>query len=217
VRLGEGAPSDLSRDGKWALAVVPTSPQQLVIYPTGAGEPRRLEQGGLVSYETAQFFPDGRRVLACGHETGRAVRCYAQEIAGGKPRPVTPEGTSQGFPSPDGRQLLVRSSAGALLLYPMGGEGGQPRPVPGTRPEDQVIRWSSDGRSVLVYGTSDVPARIERLDLSSGRRELLRTIGPADLTGVLQIGTPALTEDGKTYAYSCRRMISHLFLVDGAK
>ena len=59
VRLGEGAAQDLSPDGKWALAVVPSSPQQLVLYPTGAGEKRRLEPGGLVSYDAAQFFPDG--------------------------------------------------------------------------------------------------------------------------------------------------------------
>lgn len=83
VRLGEGTASDLSRDGKWALAVVPTSPQQLILYPTGAGQPRRLESGGIISYETARFFPDGRRVLVCGHETGHAVRCYVQEISGG--------------------------------------------------------------------------------------------------------------------------------------
>jgi hypothetical protein len=59
--------------------------------------------------------------------------------------------------------------------------------------------------------------RIERLDLSTGRREPERTLGPTDLTGVLQIGTFAMSDDGKSYAYSCRRMVSHLFLVEGAR
>ena len=63
VRLGEGYAANVSRDGNWALAVVPTSPQQLVVYPTGAGETRRLERAGLVSYESARFFPDGQRFL----------------------------------------------------------------------------------------------------------------------------------------------------------
>src|SRR5450830_484299 len=190
VRLGEGYALDLSRDGKWALANMQGSPQQLVLYPTGAGEPRRLERGGLVSYESAQFFPDARRILACGHEDGKGVRCYVQDIADGKPRPVTPEGRSQGFVSPDGRQILVKVSGGALVLYPA--DGGEPRPVAGAAPDDSVIRWSADGRSLLVYRSGEVPARVETLELSTGRREKLRTLGPTDLTGVLQIGTFAL-------------------------
>jgi Tol biopolymer transport system component len=215
VRLGEGFASDLSRDGKWAVANVPTTPQQLVLYPTGAGEPRKLEQGGIVSYDSAQFFRDGRKILVCGHEAGHGVRCYVQEIAGGKPRPVTPEGTRNGFISPDGKVILVKSSGGGLLLYPV--EGGEAKPVAGATSDDSVVRWSADGRSLLVYRVWDVPVRIERLDLSTGRREPERTLGPTDLTGVLQIGTFAMSDDGKSYAYSCRRMVSHLFLVEGAR
>jgi hypothetical protein len=94
VRLGEGTALDITRDGKSVLSVVPTTPAQLVIYPTGAGQPRKLERGGLLSYEKAVFFPDGKRVLACGHEAGHGVRCYVQDIEGGKPRAITPEGTT---------------------------------------------------------------------------------------------------------------------------
>ncbi len=215
VRLGEGAALDLSRDGKWALAAVPTTPPQLLLYPTGAGEPRKLDRGGLVSYESGQFFPDARRVLACGHEEGKGVRCYVQDVSGGKPRPVTPEGTSQGFVSPDGRQILVTASGGSLVLYPV--DGGEARPVPGATPGDAVIRWSADGRSLLVSRSGEVPARIERLDVATGKREPLRTVGPTDLTGVLSIGPFAFTDDLKSYAYACRRTSSHLFLVEGAR
>jgi hypothetical protein len=215
VRLGEGSAADLSRDGKWALAVVPTTPQQLVLYPTGAGEPRPLERGGLVSYESAQFFPDAKRVLACGHEEGKGVRCYVQDVTGGKPRPVTPEGTSLGFVSPDGRQLLVQDAGGALLLLPV--DGGDTRPVAGTNPDDSVIGWAPDSRFVLVASGHVVPARIERLDVTTGKREPVRTLGPAVLTGVLQVGPFAFSDDGKSYAYACRRMSSHLFLVEGAR
>jgi Tol biopolymer transport system component len=215
VRLGEGAANDLSPDGKWALGVVPTTPQQLVLYPSGAGQPKRFERGGLVSYETARFFPDQRRVVACGHEEGHAVRCYVQDIAGGNPRPVTPEGTTDGRVSPDGRWILVQTSTGGLWLYPA--DGGQGKAVPSTTSEDAVVRWSADGRSVLVFGTSQVPARLERLELESGKREFMRTIGPADLTGVLDIQNLNATEDVGAYAYTCRRTLSHLFLVDGAR
>jgi Tol biopolymer transport system component len=215
VRLGEGTAQDLSPDGKWALAVVPSSPHQLVLYPTGAGEKRRLESGGLVSYDTAQFFPDGQRLLVCGAETGRAVRCYIQDIAGGKPRPLTPDGMSQGFVSPDGASILVRSGGGALLLFPSA--GGEPRSVPGTTPEDRVLRWGTDGRSLVLYSGSQVPVRSERLDLATGRREPLRTFGNPETAGALRIGTFALNNDGKSYAYSYGYQLSHLFVVEGAR
>jgi Tol biopolymer transport system component len=215
VRLGEGTPADLSPDGKWALAIVPTSPQQLVLYPTGAGESRRLERGGIESYESAMFFPDGRLALVCGHEPGHAPRCYVQEITGGKPRAVTPEGTTKGILSPDARQILVRASGGGLVLYPTG--GGDGRPVPGTTLEDVAIRWSRDGGSIFVCRGSDVPLRIERLAVPSGRRDPLRTVGPADLSGVTSISSPFLADDGKSYAYTFSRTISHLFLVEGAR
>jgi Tol biopolymer transport system component/predicted Ser/Thr protein kinase len=215
VRLGEGFAYDLSRDGKWALATVPTKPAQLVLYPTGAGEPRRLERFGLDSYDFGQFFPDGKQVLLSAQQEGHGARCWIQDIAGGAPRPVTPEGVSVGFVSPDGRLIVAQSSKGELLLYPA--EGGESRPVPGAEPNDTVVRWNPDGRSILVYKTWEVPARLQRIDLTSGKRELLRPIGPTDLTGVLQIGTFAMSDDGKSYAYSCRRMVSHLFLVEGAR
>ncbi len=167
VRLGEGAPQDLSPDGKWALGVLPASPQRLVLYPTGAGEKRLLESGGLVSYETARFFPDGRRLLVCGAETGRAVRCYVQEIAGGKPRPVTPEGTSLGFVSPDGGSILVRGSTGPLEIYPSSGGAAEGRsrddqrgrrpPVGRRRPLDHPLPRHSDSRARRAARHRDGP------------------------------------------------------------
>jgi Tol biopolymer transport system component len=215
VRLGEGAAADLSPDGKWALAVVPASPHQLVLYPTGAGEKRRIESGGLVSYETALFFPDGRRLLVCGAETGRAVRCYVQEIAGGKPRPVTLEGTSKGFISHDGGSILVRGSTGNLEIYPS--NGGVPKTVPGTSPEDVALRWGADGRSIILFRGTQIPVRGERLDIATGRREPLRTFGGPETAGALRIGTFALTDDGRSHAYSYGYQLSHLFLVEGAR
>ncbi len=216
VRLGEGAALDITRDGMLVLSTVPTDPAQLVVYPTGAGQPRKLERGGLVSYETAVFFPDGKRILACGHEAGHGVRCYVQDIDGGKPRPITPEGTTDGYVSPDGRTLLVRESSGGLKLY--SADGGSPRPVPGATADDAVVGWSADGKSLIVVSLwSDVPLKVEKLDLATGRRELYKTLGPADLTGAVQISPIAVSDDGKSYAMTVRRMASHLFLVQGAR
>jgi serine/threonine protein kinase/Tol biopolymer transport system component len=215
VRLGDGNAEDLSRDGAWALSIVPSSPMQLVVYPTGAGEKRVLERGKIESYESAQFFPDGKRVLFCGNEPGRATRCYVQAVAGGPPQAVTPEGTSAGLVSPSGDKVLVQNTEGQYLIYPLGGEA--PRPVPWLTTSDVVIRWSLDGSSVLVYQAAHAPTRVERVDLSTGRRSLIKVIGPTDLTGVVDIWAVSVSDHEKAYAYSFVRILSRLAVVQGVK
>jgi Tol biopolymer transport system component len=214
VRLGEGEPCGLSPDGKWALAIVFTPPQ-LVIYPTGPGEARRLPRGDLETYQSADWFPDGKSVLVCGNEAGKNSRCYAQGVSGGLPRPVTPEATTNGTVSPDGLQILYSKPGGTWLIQPV--VGGTAQALPGLTPDDQVIRWSIDGSSVYVYRPAIVPFRLERLDLASGRRVPVREVTPADRTGVLYIQGAALTDNTKSYAYGYQRMTSQLFVVEGAR
>jgi Tol biopolymer transport system component len=213
VRLGDGTAEDITSDGKFALAVIPSNPDRLVVYPTGAGQTRTVPSGGIVTYETAQFFPDGRRILLCGHESGRGVRCYVQGLEDPAPRPVTAEGTSEGFVSPDGRRIVVRSARG---LEVMSAEGGEGRVIPDAG-ELSVIRWSPDGKSVLAGYAWEVPESLWRVEVTTGRRELFRTFAPPDLTGAVAISQIAIADDLKVYGYGIRRMHSHLFLVDGAR
>jgi Tol biopolymer transport system component len=210
VRLGEGWPADLSADGKWVLAVVQSRPPQLVIYPTGAGATRRLERGDLESYETAQWFRDGRSVLICGNEPGKGMRFYVQETSGGAPRPVTPEGTRDGWPSPDGTLVLARGSEGKYFLFPIA--GGEPRPVPGLAEADLVAHWSADGRSVLAYRRAEIPTRLERVFLDTGQRKLFKELAPTDRAGLLSLRGVFVTDDLRSYAYTAYYQVSSLFV-----
>ncbi|HKB72530.1 MAG TPA: protein kinase [Thermoanaerobaculia bacterium] len=214
VRLGEGFPCGLSPDEKWALAIV-YSPPQLVMYPTGPGETRRLPRGRLETYQSASWFADGKKILACGNEPGRGSRCYSQDVSDGSLRPVTPEGASNGSVSPDGTQVLYSNQDGAWLVQPM--EGGTGKPLPEIAPDESVIRWSPDSRSLYVFHPATLPFRFERLDLASGRRELIREVAPADRTGLLEGGVASITEDTRSYAYDYSRMTSQLFVVSGAR
>ena len=104
VPLGEGMAGDFSPDGKWAITTVAYT--QLELLPTGAGTIRRLERDGIQQYRhMIHWMPDGKQVLFSGNEAGHAVRCYVQNIDGGKPRPVTPEGVSMCQVSPDGKLI----------------------------------------------------------------------------------------------------------------
>jgi hypothetical protein len=213
VRLGDGNAQGISPDGRWALSMVPGSPMRLTLYPTGAGEPRSLENGHIQNYDSARFFADGKRVLACGSEAGQASRCYVQELAGGAPRPATPPGTTEGLVSPDGNSIIARDADGKFSIYSM--TGGTQRPVNGLTPDDAVIRWNSEGRSLLVYRRAQVPARIERLDLSTGKRVLVKEITPASKAGVLNIRYIAFSEDERSYAYTFDRVLCRLASVTG--
>ena len=69
--LEEGLADDISPDGKEILATI-ESGHTLVVVPRGTGNPRRLPKlEGFDVYRGAKWFPDGRRVLFTGSETGK--------------------------------------------------------------------------------------------------------------------------------------------------
>jgi hypothetical protein len=215
VRLGEGYPADLSPDGRWVLALIQSTPQQLMLYPTGPGQARRLDHGEFESFSGARFFPDGQGLLVCGNEPGHAPRCYVRPVGEGPLHPVTPEGTDYGFVSPDGRTVVAHLTSGGFQLYPV--DGGAPRVIPSLAASDQVVGWSQDGQAVWVCNPNEIPMRVERVDVATGRRSLLEVIAPPDRSGLLFFGSLSLAQDPRVYAYQTREYVSHLFTVEGMR
>jgi eukaryotic-like serine/threonine-protein kinase len=216
VCLGPGLAMQLSPDRKWALAVVLSSPDRVVLYPTGAGEAQTLESAGVPNVSQARWFPEGKSILLCGHEPDHGERCYEEEIDGKKLRAITPEGTANGFPSPDGKLVISSAGPGKWLLYPRRG-GDPPRPLPGIQPDDTVMGWSADGGAVLVIDPLRMPAPVERIEVASGRRIPLLQLTPPDPIGALGVWSVAVSAGGSSYAYSALVQRSSLFLVEGAK
>jgi len=218
VRLGDGRGEDISPDGKWVLTLVPTSPPQLSLLPTGAGEPRMLSRNS-IDYQRAWWFPDGKRILVAGNQPGHSTRLYVRDLEGGKLQPVTPEkvevSVAQDILSPDGKWIAVSEVGQNARLYPV--DGGESRPISGIAEGDVPIQWTADGRSLYVRRWDELPARVFRLDLETGRRELWKQIMPADHTGVVQIRGGLPTPDGRAYAYSYLRILSELYEVEGLK
>ena len=210
-----GLDGDLSPEGHWVVAIVPTSPDKLMLYPTGAGQPQRLESGAIRDYSSARWFPDGKSVLVCGTDEKQVSRCYVQSVAGGAPRPVTPAGTRGGLLSPDGNLVLVQGARKEYLVLAL--VGGDPRPVASLAPDDAVARWTADGKGFLVYRPSEIPVRLERVDLASGRRDVVRRFSPGDLTGIVRIEQLLFADDENTYVYSATQRRSDLFLIEGVR
>lgn len=215
VRLGEGNAGGISPDKSWVLGLVPTTPAQLWLYPTGPGESRRLDHGELAAIVTADFFPDGVNLLVCGNEPAHATRCYVRPVADGPLRPITPEGvTRNAVISPDGRTVLARSLDGDFI-YSL--DGSDPRPFPFLDEDEVVVRWSPDGRSIWTSRENQFPLRAERLDPITGERQPLLSIEPATRAGVLRLRDLALADDPRTYAYVVSHYVSRVFVVTGMR
>jgi len=212
VPLGEGMAGDFSPDGKWAITSV--SYTQLELLPTGAGTIRRIERYGIQQYRhVIHWMPDGKQILFAGNEAGRAVRCYIQNIDGGKPRPVTPEGVSMCQASADGK-LISGMDATAMKLYPL--DGGPPRPIAGLQ-AGEVFDWTSDPRFAFVYQTKVAPVKIYRLNIQNGQRQLFKEIYPSDETGLSDMLHLLVSAGGRAYVYGYSRLLSELYLVNGLK
>jgi Tol biopolymer transport system component len=219
VRLGEGNALAISPDGRWALAMMPVAGSPFILLPTGTGEHRELAASGISPEQASAWFPDSRRFLFAGSEAGHGLRLFVQELDGGKPRPIGPEGVTAALPgfaiSPDGKTVAAVGHDHKGILVPV--DGGAVQPLPGLAEGEFPLRFSPDGRSVYVWKRGDMPARVTRVEVESGRRELWKDLLPADPAGVERISNVLVTPDGKGYAYCYARLLSDLFVVEGLK
>ncbi len=213
VRLGDGEGLALSPDGKWALATSSSRPE-LLLYPTGAGQPRKLSVSGFERFQSARWLPDGNRIFFNANVRGRVTQCFVLDLAGGVPRPIGPEGGLCRASSPDGRLLVVSDPDQDILLLPSDGANA-PRAVEGWTKGATVLQWSADGNSLFITNETEVPMSIRRFDLATGRTQLVKTLVPPESAGVQTIAAPIVTSDGRTYAYSYIRLGGDLYVAKG--
>ena len=217
--IGEGRGHALSPDGLWALSTAPTTPPRLVLLPTGPGSPRTLEFEGLTGGASGVFFPDGKRLLLVDSPPGQLPRVFVAPIEGTKPRPLGSPGHSLpicGNPiSPDGRLAVLIDNDKKSFLFPT--DGGAPAPIAGLAEGEFPIQWSADGRFLYTHRGGELPAKVWRLEISTGRKELVKELAPSDPAGVTSIDGVFVTPDGRSFAYYLRHNLSDLYVAAGLK
>jgi Tol biopolymer transport system component/predicted Ser/Thr protein kinase len=220
VDLGKGFGRALSPDGKWAL-VLPSSPSpNLVVMPTGAGTARTLPNDGLEPFVNLPgsgcgWLPDGKRIVFTASAVGHGPQLWVQDVSGGKPRAITAEETriplSASPVSPDG-QLVFASGAEVSALFPI--DGGPPRPIPGLKSGENLIRWSADGKSLYLV---DDDLKIWLLDVATGKRQLWKELHPPRTATADDFLSVLLTPNGQVYVQTYQRWLSDLYVVEGLR
>jgi len=213
IQLGYGNRPSLSPDGKWVACIHhELDRSSLMLLPTGPGESQFPKIEGM-HFDGLEWFPDNKRILFTGNETGHAIRTWIYDLGTNKAAPVTPEGTRGMRVSPDGKWFITVDPH-KLLITPV--DGGSSKTVIDLQPGESVVRWSGDGRYLFLQQRDAGSIKISRLEIASNRKEPWLVV-KAPEPGATFFGPLALSADGKACATTFQRDLANLFLVRGLK
>jgi hypothetical protein len=223
LRLGAGfGGARLSPDGKWVLAISPEAPSNPLLVPVGAGEVRKI---GTLGCDGAEWFPDGKRILCEVSTPAAKFRLFVLELPSGKASEILLAEDAAadldfcGPLSPDGAFLAGIGRGGDYWIVPIA--GGASRRIAGKAvgfdKGTSPVGWTADARQLFVHREGEVPDKIQRLDLGTGRIEPWKELTLEDPAGVVRIHPVRVTDDGRSWAYSYIRVLSNLYVVEGLK
>jgi serine/threonine protein kinase/dipeptidyl aminopeptidase/acylaminoacyl peptidase len=212
IQLGYGNRPALSPDGRWVACIHHEAERSsLMLLPTGPGESRFPKIEGM-HFDGVEWFPDNKRILFTGNETGHATRTWMYDLETNQSTPLTPEGSRGTRVSPDGKWFITVDPH-KLLLSPVG--AGDSKTIADLQGEG-VVRWSGDGRYLFLQQREPASIKISRLEVTTRRREPWLVVKVPE-PGAEFFGPLALSADGKACATTFQRDLANLFLVRGLK
>ena len=215
VRLGEGAPMAISPDRQWVLSNVPTDPVKLMLYPVGAGAAKRIDHGEFAAVTAGAFAANGTDFVVCGNEKASAPKCYAGSMNGPAFRAFTST-TGRTFAlSPDGAEVVIATTDSGYQRVAV--RDGRARTVAGVQPDEVVLRYSPDGRSLWVRNPNALPVQVTRVDVNTGARSPLIPPFALPQAGLNAVRYMTLADDPRAYAWVQRENTSYLFALSRAK
>jgi hypothetical protein len=219
AKLGEGQAFDFAPDMRSVLSLVYGPPSRILLLPTGTGQVKELPNPERLAILVVAWMPGGKHVVFLGSVGTGPQRGYIQRIDDGVIRPFTPAGvhvntaTFWRMPvSPDGSSVALVGADDRLYLFPT--KGGEAKPVPSVMPGEYAINWTSDGRGLFVTTGSELPRRVFRVDLATGRRVPWKEL-PTTQTAGIRLSQISMTPDGRTFLHSYARLLSNLYVGQG--
>ncbi len=149
--------------------------------------------------ESAQFSPDGKRIVFASNRSG-SWEIWVCDSDGSNARQLTFfEGPYANWPrwSPDGRQIAFTGTAEThYACYLVGAEGGRPRRLTAGASSDYLPSWSRDGKWIYFVSERTGAIQVWKMPAQGGQAVQVTKQG-----GHIALESP----DGKTlyYAKSC--------------
>jgi len=211
VLLGSGVAGGISPDNKWVTSILPRDTSKVLLLPTGIGDTKTITAPNF-HYRSGTWASDGHTLVVRASESDRPLRFWVQDIGGGSPRAVTPEGLDGLFVNVNHSDYVsARDMTGRVRLYPI--DGGEPKTVIWISDTDRVIGGSPSADILfLTPDTSAVPLQIFKLNIATGLRQRFVNVLPTDPTGVMGLFAPIFTADEKWYVYTQVRAMSVLYV-----
>jgi len=216
VPIGEGLGAALSPDGTLVLA---SNGEHFVVWPTGAGEMMTVVKGNLARVGDGAWLGDSKHIVFTGYSAANLARGYIQEIPGGTPRPITPDGVVLAGKATVRDEHSVLGRLGAeWMLFPI--EGGSGQPAASLSLQDIPLQWSHGGRYLYTVpaasGARQAAVGVSRVTMATGERIQWKTLEPSDPVGVEDMReTLTITPNAESYCYSYMRRLGDLFVVVG--
>jgi eukaryotic-like serine/threonine-protein kinase len=216
LRVTDGAPAVRLASGTWGtispdekFVVLRASEHEIGIVPIKAGQSRTISIGELVLEPHPRILSDGHTLLFGAVGDDGKDRLYVMDANDGKPPRLVSgpiEHLGWTVTSPDEKEVAVGDPTNGLQIFRL--DGSPARKIAGLDPDDEVYAWSTDARSLYTAKVGDVPLRVELFDLASGEKTLWKSLSAPDLGGAFWAGFPAISRDGRFWAYQVNRTIS---------
>jgi len=213
VRLGEGRPWSISPDKKWVAVTTGSFPPQLVLLPTGSGEPRRYPpMKDDIAYPT--FLGDGKKIIFIRTESN-SERMYLMVLDTGEVKPALPEGVSGIVVSPDGKHIVASGASDTVdKVYDLA--GGPPHAIKGLGEHETVRAWGNPPLPLYVDSREGSVRSLYRLDPVTGQRRFWHSWIRAHTTaGVWMNDDLRIATGAQAYGYSYYSTLSQLYVVEG--
>ncbi len=209
TRLAPGAAIEFSPDEKFVLG---ERGSDIILVPTGTGTVKTFKASDKTELTSYGFFPDNKHLLISSRTGTGLPEFYSMDLSGNKLRLPIEALEDRLLISPDGDSMLIMSGDEAYQIYSL--SNGKSVPFNGIESGELPIRWSRDAKSIFVRTLFSIPAKVYKVEVSSGKRSLFKEITVSDPAGFVAFTSIIISDDEQAYAYSYRRGLGALFLIE---
>ena len=194
VKIADGGyGSDISDDGKYVLVVLPGASRVQVI-PVGPGTPQALS---FQSFQigSANWFPDNQHILLFANPVGQPLGLYMTDRNGAPPKMLVKQFSGWADIMPNGQDLLMLVD-GTFVRRSL--KDGSDTKLRALLPGEVPVDWAAEPNYFFTQISSPTEVRIDKIDLTSDRRETWQLFQPSDQQGtLLTVEQVSITPDGR--------------------